>query len=98
MAIKKVYLKTKSVCKVTFETDAETEGVFLVGDFNDWDTKATPLKKLKKGGFKVVLNLDKGKTYRFRYLNTEGEYFNEVESDSFEYSDFAGAENCILNL
>ena len=98
MSIKKQYLKTKPVCKVTFSTDKDAEAVSVVGDFNDWNAESNLMKKLKKGGFKLSLNLEKGKTYRFRYVTGESEYFNEPESDSFEFSDFAGDNNCILNL
>jgi 1,4-alpha-glucan branching enzyme len=58
---KKDYLKTKPVCKVTFKLSGNITGeasqVALVGDFNDWDPKATPMKKLKDGDFSVVVNL-----------------------------------------
>ena len=60
MAISKQYLKSKPVCKVTFSIAAEDANeVSLVGTFNNWDTKAEPLKKLKNGTFKGTLNLDK---------------------------------------
>jgi len=50
MAIKKQFLKSKPVCKVTFSIQAENaENVAVVGSFNDWSETATPLKKLKNG-------------------------------------------------
>lgn len=66
----KGYLKTKKgVCKVTFELpkeiDAQTASV--VGDFNDWDVKATPMKRKRDGAFSATVNLEAGKEYRFRY-------------------------------
>ena len=39
MAIKKQYLKSKPVCKVTFSVPAkEATKVAVVGDFNEWNT------------------------------------------------------------
>ena len=37
--LKKQFLKTKEVCKVTFSLPEAVQGetVFLVGDFNNWD-------------------------------------------------------------
>ena len=67
--IKKQFMKTK--CKVTFrltKKDVQAENVSLLGDFNNWDTKATPLEKLKTGEFKIVIDLDKNRSYQFRYL------------------------------
>ncbi len=49
MAIKKQYLKSKPVCKVTFSVPAEeAKNVAVVGTFNEWNTEATELKKIKK--------------------------------------------------
>lgn len=54
MAIKKQYLKSKPVCKVTFEVSAkEANSISVVGDFNEWNAEATPLKKLKKKNLKA---------------------------------------------
>ena len=38
MAISKKYLKSKPVCKVTFELGGiEADSIVAVGDFNDWN-------------------------------------------------------------
>ena len=79
MALTKKFLKTKPVCKVTFSYEApELEEVALVGDFNDWNAEATPLKKLKNGTFKVVVERHTSNTrfisnlIVFNYLNVPG--------------------------
>lgn len=98
MAIKKQYLKTKPICKVTFTVPAnEAEKVSVVGDFNDWNSKDFELKKLKNGTFKGTINLEKGNSYEFRYL-IDGNYSNEVVADDYKWNDFADAENSVLNL
>ena len=56
MAIKKQFLKSKPVCKVTFSFNEKTaDSVSVVGSFNNWDTEHTVLKKLKNGSFKGTL-------------------------------------------
>ncbi|MFY9241897.1 MAG: isoamylase early set domain-containing protein [Polaribacter sp.] len=98
MAIKKQFLKSKPVCKVTFTLDAEeAKKVAVVGSFNEWNEKATPLKKLKNGSFKGTVDLESGASHEFRYL-VDGTYVNEQEADSFAWSDYAGAENSVLSL
>jgi 1,4-alpha-glucan branching enzyme len=98
MAIDKQFLKSKPVCKVTFTVPAqEANEVKVVGSFNEWDTNATPLKKLKNGTFKGAVNLDKGQSYEFRYL-VDGNYTNDDQADSYAWSEFAGADNGVLNL
>lgn len=98
MAIKKQFLKSKPVCKVTFTVPAEeASSVAVVGSFNEWNVEATPLKKLKNGSFKGTVDLESGSSYEFRYL-VDGEYVNEKEADGSVWSDFAGAENSLLSL
>jgi len=98
MAIKKQYLKNNSICKVTFSVAAkEAENVSVIGDFNHWNNKANPLKKLKNGTFKGSLDLKKGQSYEFRYA-IDGDYVNDEEADDYLWNDFAAGENGVLNL
>ncbi len=100
MAIKKQYLKSKPVCKVTFSVPAEeAKSVAVVGSFNEWNTKkATKLKKLKNGTFKGSVDLPSENSYEFRYLIDGTSYINDEQADSYAWSDFAGAENGVINL
>ena len=98
MAIKKQFIKTKPVCKVTFSIDAkEANAVSVVGDFNNWDTTAGELGKLKSGAFKGVFEIGKEAEYEFRYV-VDGVYINEPEADSYRWNDYAGAENGVLTV
>ena len=98
MAISKQYLKSKPVCKVTFSIAAEDANeVSLVGTFNNWDTKAEPLKKLKNGTFKGTLNLDKDNSYEYKYL-VDGKYLNDDSADAYAWNDFAAANNSVVIL
>jgi 1,4-alpha-glucan branching enzyme len=98
MGIAKQYLKTKPVCKVTFTVPAEeAKKVAVVGDFNNWDSKGSTLKKLKNGTFKGTFDLPKESTYEYRYL-VDGNYVNEAEADRYQWNDYAGTENAVLEL
>jgi 1,4-alpha-glucan branching enzyme len=98
MAIKKQFLKSKPVCKVTFTVLAEeANNVTVVGSFNEWSEEATPLKKLKNGSFKGTVNLEADNSYEFRYL-VDGTYVNEEQADSYAWSDFAGTENGVITI
>ena len=98
MAVSKKFLKSKPVCKVTFAYDApEVEELALVGDFNNWDATATPLKKLKNGTFKVVINLETEKSYEYKYLSN-GEYFNDPEPEALIFNEYANTENSLLTV
>ena len=98
MAITKQYLKSKPVCKVTFTVPAETaDTVFVAGNWNNWNTNAEPLKKLKNGLFKGTVNLESGKDYEFKYV-IDGEWQNEVEADAYNWNDYACSNNSVLQL
>ena len=98
MAIKKQFLKSKPVCKVTFTVPAEeAKKVTVVGDFNNWSTKGGTLKKLKNGTFKGTFELPKENVYEFKYI-IDGDYVNEAEADRYQWNDYAGSENAVLEL
>jgi len=98
MTIKKQYLKSKPICKVTFTVPAKNaKKVAVVGDFNEWNIKAAPLKKLKNGTFKGTIDLESDKSYQFRYLIDET-YINDEQADGYVWNDFAGTENAVLEL
>lgn len=100
--IEKTYLKTKPECKVKFALPAEQlEGakkVFLVGDFNNWDESATPMRKQKTGMFASTINLEKDKQYQFRYLVDGSTWLNDDSADAYVQSPVSSEHNCVLHL
>lgn len=98
MAIKKQYLKNKQICKVTFTVSAkEANKVAVLGDFNQWNPEANELAKLKNGTFKGIVDLESNRSYEFRYL-VDDQYFNDEQADSYQWNQFANAENGVLSL
>ena len=96
MPIKKQFVKTKPVCKVTFSVDAKTASqASVVGDFNNWNVAEGALNKLKNGTFKGVFDVTKDAAYEFKYV-IDGVFVNEPEADSFKWNAFAGNENGVL--
>ena len=100
MSFKKLYLKSKPVCKVTFNLTKEeansADSVKLVGDFNDWDVKATPMKKLKNGSFSTVVDLKKDNKYQFRYLLDDKDWTNDADADEYAPSSVSYDENSVV--
>lgn len=93
--IKKQFFKSK--CKVTFEMPKGTaeQSVAVVGDFNDWDERATPMKQLKSGVWKTTIDLQKDDTYQFRYVVDGKSWVNDRDADSYIANNIDG-ENCIV--
>jgi 1,4-alpha-glucan branching enzyme len=98
--IKKQYLKSKEVCKVTFKIPPEivesAKSVNIVGEFNNWSFSANPMKKLKSGDFKTIIDLENGKEYQFRYLLDNDNWKNESEADKFVPSPYGDSENSVI--
>ncbi|AWB65939.1 glycoside hydrolase [Saccharobesus litoralis] len=101
MSLKKQFLKSKPVCKVTFRLTKEqaqaADTVHVVGDFNEWDESATPMKKLKNGDFTLGLDLESGKAYQFRYLLNADVWENDWDADDYTPSSVGDADNSVVN-
>jgi 1,4-alpha-glucan branching enzyme len=98
--LKKLYLKTKELCKVTFrlpkEAAPEADQVTLVGDFNQWDTNETPMQKLKNGDFKVTLELACEQEYKFRYLIDNSQWENDWQADKYTPNGFGTDDSIVI--
>ena len=99
--LKKQYIKSRKVVKVTFEVpeaelpEAKVESVHLVGEFNDWDLTATPMTRRRGGIFRVTLELEPGREYQFRYLVNGEHWRNDWHADAYVPGDF-GEDNCVV--
>lgn len=100
MSIKKKFLKGKPVCKITFEVPKElansAKSVHLVGDFNNWNPTASPMKATKEGKFTATMDLESGKEYQFRYLIDEARWENEKEADKFVPTIYGDSDNSVV--
>lgn len=95
----KQYAKNNKTCKVTFELPVEaglTKGT-LVGDFNNWDVAATPLKLRKDGALYVTVSLSANNSYRFRYRSEDGAWYNDWAADSYAANEF-GTEDSVVTV
>ena len=96
--LKKQTLKSKPVCKVTFTLPEaiKAESAYLVGDFNNWDEKATQMKLTKKSGqFNITLELETGREYQFRYLVNGTEWHNDWHADKCVPNPFSGDNSVV---
>lgn len=99
--MKKQYSADKKHCKVTFsighEATENAKVVSLVGDFNDWDAEAGPMKRDKSGDFSTTLKLGCGNSYEFRYLIDGSIWENDAKADSYVPSSF-GSDNSVVEV
>jgi len=65
--------------RVTFALPADRPGgaVSVVGDFNNWDPFAHPLRRRTNGTRSAAVTVRTGSTLRFRYLAEGGIWFDD---------------------
>jgi hypothetical protein len=100
IGIKKEFLKAKNVCKATFRLQRaaapDAKSVCIVGDFNNWDIHANPMKKLKNGDYSIVLGLEPGREYQFRYLIDESKWENDWNADKYVKNPYGDSDNSVV--
>ncbi|HUY49873.1 MAG TPA: isoamylase early set domain-containing protein [Streptosporangiaceae bacterium] len=80
----KVAKPTRSgTVRVTFVLPAREPAVAVsvVGDFNDWDPYAHPLRRRGNGARSAVVTVPAGATLHFRYLAAGGVWFDDETAE-----------------
>jgi 1,4-alpha-glucan branching enzyme len=98
--IKKQAGKKQGWISVTFELPSSTwvERVNLVGEFNDWDTRATPMARDRDdNNWHTTVELEAGRRYRFRYLVDGQEWLNDWHADDFVENPY-GQDDSVVDL
>jgi 1,4-alpha-glucan branching enzyme len=97
--LEKKYLKARPACKVTFvlprEAAPEAESVCILGEFNAWSPDAHELRKLEDGSFTITLELEKDRSYRFRYVIDGWKYENDWFADRYEPNPYGGEDSVV---
>jgi 1,4-alpha-glucan branching enzyme len=83
--ISKARLRNK-VARVTFKLPPAQTGdaVSVVGDWNGWEPGRHQLVSRRDGTRSVSVVLTAGQTYRFRYLGTDGRWFDDEHADGHD--------------
>jgi 1,4-alpha-glucan branching enzyme len=100
IGITKEYLKAKNICRITFTLPKvaapDAKSVYIVGDFNNWNIHANPMKKLKNGDYTVKLDLEPGREYQFRYFIDESKWENDWNADRYVKSPYGDSDNSVI--
>jgi len=98
--IRKEPASKQGIVRVTFELPSNiwAERVNLVGEFNDWNTAAIPMRRNRSdSNWKATLELELGKAYRFRYLIDGKEWLNDWHADDHVENPY-GSYDSIVDL
>ena len=70
--------------------------ISVVGEFNDWDTTATPMIHLRPDAdWKAMIELEAGRRYRFRYLLDGREWHNDWYADDYEDNAYGTCDSVV---
>ncbi|GAB4278222.1 MAG: hypothetical protein Kow0080_29690 [Candidatus Promineifilaceae bacterium] len=71
--------------EVEFSVDIQETDVsaYLVGDFNNWDNRATPMTRTENGRWQVTLQLEPNTYYHFQYLINQQCKVNDEGADGY---------------
>lgn len=96
--LKKHYLEDGRICRVTFifSTQLKATTVALVGDFNNWDKNAIPMKQAKGGAWKADVKLDAGQEYQYRYFVNDIEWLNDQAADKYAVHPYGGENSVVV--
>jgi 1,4-alpha-glucan branching enzyme len=84
------------IVKVTFKLFApHADKVALVGSFNGWDAKKSPMKKDAKGTWSKSLELAPG-SYEYKFL-VDHEWWSDPACDHFIHNEF-GTHNSLIHI
>lgn len=88
--------KTPDGVKVTFSLVTDVP-VSVVGDFNDWNPLAHPLRARGKGVRSVSATFAPGTRVVFRYLEDGGRFFDDPDADGFEDNGCGATHGVLVN-
>jgi len=84
--------------KVTFvlpkEAVENAETVAVLGDFNNWQNGVV-LTKQKDGSFKTAVELEKGRSYEYRFLINGEKWENDWAAEAYHPTPF-GTYNSVV--
>ncbi len=95
--IKKSPIKGSDKVSVTFETGlgAGAKAVSLVGDFNEWNPEAHPMKQRKDGAWSITLRLPKQRDWQYRFV-VDGDWVTDDETEATAPNPFGGVNAVVL--
>lgn len=72
------------------------ERINLVGDFNNWNPDSLPFMLGSDDDWRITLDLEAGKSYRFRYLFDGVHWRDEWQADTHEPNPHGGFDSVVI--
>jgi 1,4-alpha-glucan branching enzyme len=83
-------------CVFILPGDVHAHNVVLCGEFNDWSSESPVLERDGEGTWRVVVALEPGRSYRYRYL-LDGEHWeNAWQADGYVPNPYGSEDSVIV--
>ncbi len=82
---------------VTFTLDPRVgaQTVAVCGEWNDWSADVDVMRRDPEGEFSLTVDLEVGRTYRFRYLLDGERWDNDWAADAYVPNSFGGDDSVV---
>jgi hypothetical protein len=82
--------------RVTFELPSclWADRIYLIGDFNQWDERSTPMHQERDGVWRAHVDLPAGTQHQFRYM-IDGQWKTDYHADGFAQGHY-GVDNSVV--
>ena len=92
----KKYDSKRKICQVTFVLPHRRAiSCSVVGDFNNWDKHATPMRRHGDGTWRIDVRLEAGREYQYRFLVDNRERIIDDNADRLTVHP-QGGENSVV--
>ncbi len=88
--------QTKKNGKVRATFTMPADGLYLVGEFNEWNQTAHPMQRADDGTWSLALELEPGRDYQYRYRTDTGVWHNDPAADAYVPNPY-GSDNSVVS-
>lgn len=88
---------TDGTASVTFTLDprVQAQSASVCGEWNGWACDANVMGRNSAGGFNLTVDLEPGRSYRFRYLLDGDRWENDWDADAYVPNAFGGDDSVV---
>src|SRR5215469_16703989 len=87
--------RTTATVTLTLDPGVNATSAAVCGDWNGWSPEADVMKPSPSGGFSIDLDLESGRSYRFRYLLDGHRWENDWAADAYVPNEFGGDDSMV---
>ena len=85
----------KASVTLTLDPRVSAQTAAVCGEWNGWSADIGVIRRDAEGGFSLTVDLDAGRTYRFRYLLDGERWDNDWAADAYVPNGFGGDDSVV---